>query len=948
MTRRTILVVLAGVVLIGAAVFLIGGTKPNTVKGGNGDDNLSGGPGTDRLLGLAGDDELYGGEGPDGLFGNRGADDLRLGASGGSAQGGPDEDELAGGRGRDRLDGATEVDRLEGGPGADRLEGGRGNDELAGGEGGDSIFGEGDATTSPAGRGRFPLRGGRRPRRDRRLRPRGQRHSLGRPGRRYVRVRDPVTVAREKATVSVARDWPLTAAWFLWSLCAVMIFSSLALDALTPNLLAPPERPGLGLAVFTALLSLACPTIGVLVVSRLPRNLVGWIFCGVGLIYGARRLAAAYTDHALLVRPSLPGGDLSAWASTILGLPLLVAFGVFLTLLFPEGRPPSRSWKWAAWGAVCGTALICLSEALRFGPLPAYYFVSNPLGLADAPGGLPVRRLLDASYLAGGALLSLASAASIVLLLVRLRRAGGDGRQQLGWFACAAIPALAGGMLLLLDRAVEKLSLLFFGQAVRPLLQVAGSFGVFVRQDRTLGPLAELRLETTLELLIVVALFFVPVFTGVAVLRHRLYDVDAVINRALVYGSLTAVVAALYVLLVAVFGALFRVGAGGNLVVSLVATGLVAVLFQPLRARLQDGVDRLMYGQRRDPYAALSRLGERLEAAFVPEAVLPTIVETVARAMGIPHAEISLKKDGGFETASVYGSPAGVPTILTLRHGKDQIGRLILSPPSPDEPFSEADHRLLRDLARQAEVAVYAVRLTADLRRSRERLVTTREEERRRLRRDLHDGLGPSLAGLSFGLEAARRLVDERPEDATKLLAQLEEQTQETVVNIRRLVYGLRPPALDDLGLVPAIRQQAEAFGSLTEEAALGENVVAFSVATPEELPPLPAAVEVACYRIAQEALTNVVRHAGARSCRVRLSPRRDVLELEVTDDGVGLGENRGAGVGLASMRERAEELGGTCAIEDAPHGGTRVLARLPLEVSGAGYQAPGRDGGAP
>ena len=759
-------------------------------------------------------------------------------------------------------------------------------------------------------------------------------------------MRGPVTPVREKTILPAAKNWPLVAAWFSWALCVALISAGLALDALTPNFLAPPERPGLGLAVSTALLSLACPTVGVLVVSRLPRNPIGWIFCGVGLLYGARRLAAAYTDHALLVRPWLPGGDYAAWASTFLGLPLLVALGVLLALLFPDGRPQSRPWRWAAWAAVGGTALICLSETLRFGPLPAYYFVANPLGLADAPGGLPVRPLLDVSYLVGGALLSAACVASIASLLLRLGRASGDERQQLGWFAYAAVPALVGGVLLLLDRVTEKFSLLFFGQAVRPLLRVAGNLGVFVRQDRTLGPLAELRLETTLEFLTVLALFFVPVFTGVAVLRHRLYDVDAVINRTLVYGALTTAVVVLYVALVAVFGALFRVGAGDNLAVSLVATGLVAALFQPLHARLQRGVDRMMYGQRREPYAALSRLGERLEAALAPEAVLPTIVETVAQAMKVPYAEISLEKDGRFEIAAVYGSPANEPTVLPLRHGEDQIGRLVLSPLSPGEPFSEADHRLLRDLARQAEVAVYAVRLTADLKRSRERLVAAREEERRRLRRDLHDGLGPSLAGLSFGLEAARRLVDERPEDAAKLLVRLEDQTRETVVNVRRLVYGLRPPALDDLGLVPAIRQQAEALGTLDGGTKPGGDVTAFWVEAPEELPPLPAAVEVACYRIAQEAITNVARHAGARSCRVRLSAQEDALELEVTDDGRGTGEDRGVGVGLASMRERAEELGGTCTIGKNHQGGTCVLARLPLGVSGYGHRGSGKDGG--
>ena len=260
---------------------------------------------------------------------------------------------------------------------------------------------------------------------------------------------------------------------------------------------------------------------------------------------------------------------------------------------------------------------------------------------------------------------------------------------------------------------------------------------------------------------------------------------------------------------------------------------------------------------------------------------------------------------------------------------------------APGEGFSGADRRLLEDLARQAEVAVHAVRLTADLQRSRERLVTTREEERRRLRRDLHDGLGPTLASFALKVDAARKLVSRKPEDAKMLLSRLKEQTQDTVTDVRRLVYGLRPPALDDLGLVAAIRQQAESQGFVAYEdfsgaagdGVSGESGLVFSLEAPGDMPTLPAAVEVAAYRIAQEAITNVARHAHAKTCRVRLSVDRGsgVLEVEITDDGAGVPEVRVAGVGLSSMRERAEELGGTLAVEPKPEGGTRVLARLPL-----------------
>ena len=234
---------------------------------------------------------------------------------------------------------------------------------------------------------------------------------------------------------------------------------------------------------------------------------------------------------------------------------------------------------------------------------------------------------------------------------------------------------------------------------------------------------------------------------------------------------------------------------------------------------------------------------------------------------------------------------------------------------------------------------MHAVRLTDDLQRSRERLVATREEERRRLRRDLHDGIGPTLTGLALQLNAAHKLVmGNEPKDAGEMLARLEERTEDTIAEMRRLIYGLRPPALDDLGLIPSICQQAQSQGLVdvpigTDKDERRESRPVFSMEAPEKLPPLPAAVEVACYRIAQEAITNVARHAQANTCLVRLSvdEAAGTLALEVIDDGVGMSEDRVAGVGLSSMRERAEELGGTLAVELRQEGGTRVLARLPL-----------------
>jgi signal transduction histidine kinase len=230
----------------------------------------------------------------------------------------------------------------------------------------------------------------------------------------------------------------------------------------------------------------------------------------------------------------------------------------------------------------------------------------------------------------------------------------------------------------------------------------------------------------------------------------------------------------------------------------------------------------------------------------------------------------------------------------------------------------------LEDLARQAGVAAHAVRLTADLQRSRERLVTSREEERRRLRRDLHDGLGAQLAGLNVQAGVLRRLIPHDPEAADGLVVELREEMRAAIGDIRRLVYDLRPPALDDLGLSGALERLAERYG------AEGDGL-RVRIETPEQLPPLPAAVEVAVYRVAQEALTNVVRHAGAGECIVRLATANGWLKMEITDNGIGIAEEHDPGVGLLSMRERAAELGGSCEIESPTAGGTRLLVHLPL-----------------
>jgi signal transduction histidine kinase len=555
-------------------------------------------------------------------------------------------------------------------------------------------------------------------------------------------------------------------------------------------------------------------------------------------------------------------------------------FSLFL-YLFPNGRFVPR---WTRWVALVWIAWL----------LPRYWFPNWP------PTG-------SNTWLAWTNLFIWLSAlgTAIYSQAYRYRRISNKvQRQQTKWAVFGIVTALTG--------------FLIFNVAVSAIALPAPS---------SADALAALMIGAAL---MYSALLLIPLSIGIAVLRYHLFDIDIIINRTLVYGALTVSVVGIYVLVVGYLSVLFRTAGGqGHLAISVLATGLVALLFQPLRNGLQRGINRLMYGERDDPYAVLSRLGQRLEATLASEAVLPTIVETVKESLKLPYTAITLKQDDAFVVVAASGTPVSEALCLPLVYQNKPVGQLLLGPRAPDENFSSADRRLLDDLAREAGVAVHAVRLTtnlqrmtADLQRSRERLVTTREEERRRLRRDLHDGLGPTLASLVQLLDTARTLVARDPDAAVELLGDLKGQVKTTITDIRRLVYALRPPALDELGLVLAISEHIAHYNQ--------PNGLQVSIDVPKRLPSLSAAVEVAAYHIALEAVTNVARHAHAQTCRIRLSLEGGLC-LEITDDGDGLPADFHAGVGLTSMRERAAELGGECRIEPGAMHGTRVWARLPF-----------------
>ncbi|MBI5670417.1 MAG: GAF domain-containing sensor histidine kinase [Chloroflexi bacterium] len=642
---------------------------------------------------------------------------------------------------------------------------------------------------------------------------------------------------------------------------------------------------------FTPVLTLTYGVVGALVASRHPRNPIGWIFSAIGFLSALNMLSAGYAsyDKLVLMNVSLPGTVMVGWLSTWIWIPNALLPITFTLLLFPDGKLLSTRWRPVAWAAGLGIAVYTFSMAIYPDSLEGMRFIGfHPFGIEDPAD------FRNALMTVAAPLLLLGIFGSIASIVVRFRKAAGIERAQLKWLTIAGVIVVAGNIL-------GAIPWLIWGDS--PITQ---------------------------ELWIVIidiTLVNIVIATGFAILRYQLWDIHILVNRTLVYGSLTALVVVLYVVIVGALGMLLQTG--GSLPISLFGTGIVAISFQPLRERLQRGVNRLMYGERDDPYAVLGRLSERLEVVVASQSVLPTIVETVAEALKLPYAAIALKDGDYFKVVAEYTRSSGYNHVLAdetetlpLVYQTEPIGQMILAPRTLGESFSLTDRRLLETIARQAGIAAYNVRLTQDLQRSRERLVTTREEERRRLRRDLHDGLGPVLAAMSFKLDAVHNLADSNPIAIKKMAVELKTEMQEALADIRRIAYDLRPPALDELGLV----------GALKEHIASNNQVqgVQITLEAPESTPPLPAAVEVAAYRIALEAMTNVSRHAAAEHCCVRLSLSGDLC-LEVTDDGRGLPNVIRAGVGLTSMRERAEELGGTCITEALPHGGTGVMARLPL-----------------
>lgn len=611
--------------------------------------------------------------------------------------------------------------------------------------------------------------------------------------------------------------------------------------------------------------ALTFPLVGAFLLAHRSRPPAAWLMC-----VGGSACAVNVLGTALMLRSGAQGDLLAAgihrYAAGVGWAVGGVTLAVLLPLYSPDGRLPSRRWRPVVALSVVAMAVEMFRVVVRPSPplndYPLPKLLPNPLAIeALTPYGVVLQRGM-LTLIMGLAVLAMLS------LALRLRRADPVMRRQIAW----------------------------------PL----GAFAVYIAC--MLGGDDWVPVATVWTGLIPVAITF-------SVLRHRLYGIDTVISRAFVAAGLIAAVSVVY------FGAGAVAGfalSGYDRVGGLVAALLAGVFFHPLRTMLRRWADRLMYGTHGDPAALAARLTREVRQAE-PANALAAVASVVKDGLSVTGVAVEERSPGTrrVEIGLLGPTPRVVPLVW---HG-EPVGRLILGSPGPRRFAAAHNDRLIAVVTPYVADVVHAVTMTADLRRSRERILTAREEERRRLRRDLHDGLGHALTDMAMSINMARISLRSAPASADRLLAELREGMDTVGQEIRELVYGLRPPTLDELGLAGAVRALA----------ADGEPEVA--VETEGDLSDLPAATEVAAYRIAQEGLTNVRKHAGARSAVVSLC-RGESLVVRVQDDGAGLPEGPRAGVGLISMRERAAELGGTCVIGPAPGGGTVVEAVLPISTA--------------
>lgn len=661
---------------------------------------------------------------------------------------------------------------------------------------------------------------------------------------------------------------------------AVPLVSILLLPAsVWLDMLAPGSGPGEELTDGPGwpwtLNGLVLGVFALLVLLRDRRQVFGWALAFFALFWALDGFAQSYIRTGLRADDAWPGMTFALWFLNRFGAYLTVVMAVLL-LLFPTGRFLSgRS------GVVSRISVaVMVACGVVFLIVPAEGRLATDMVPADVdvdPTTLHALGGFGEPLATGAVILGVASfLVAMAMVVIRYRQSDGRVRDQMRWLLWSVVVI---AVVLLAGLVVDLPGVLgIFVVIVLP----AGAMTVALVQP-TLVPIQDLLGRT----LVLAAVLAVLVAADAAVLATLTLVLDDTLSQA----QVVAVVLAVAVL-----------------------------LYGPLRQRLSAAVRRVMLGERGNRYDAVAGLASTLETTDDSAEQLAAVARAVATAFGVSFVSVEVDRDHGERLVTTHGERPVEVRTLPITYRDATVGRLVLPARGLRSRLTPRDEELLGDLVRQAATAARASQLAAEVQRSRERLVAAREEERRRIRRDLHDGFGPALSGIVFQLEAARMTVERDPAGARDQLEAVSAHVQDVVADVRRLVHDLRPPALDDRGLVGAVRQQAESLALPLEVEAADELAEH-----------LPAAVEVAAFRIVGEALNNVARHAGAAAARVRLTVADDVLTVEIADDGVGIAPDRIAGVGLSSLRERAAELGGTTTITSPSGGGTVVRARLPL-----------------
>jgi signal transduction histidine kinase len=695
---------------------------------------------------------------------------------------------------------------------------------------------------------------------------------------------------------------PVRLAWGIGVCSAVLVMASgvlLVLDwraidsLLTAQVLYFLQAPVVGI-------------LGVLIAARRPRNPIGWLLLAIAAA-GAIYLAADFIAIRGLLSGASPRSWVAwpAWVFNNTGTLGALLLG-FVILFFPDGRLlPGRRWRVVLWVMLAIVATAIASSTLGTSPIqlsPRLPNVPNPLA-ASAPGGLLSGNGPGSTF---GLLLLLVLVFAVAVL--RFRRSRSAERSQLRWFAYTAIAGLA---LLVSGFALPGAG----SGGPSDVAWGAGSFVLFV---------------------------LVPATIGLAIMRHGLYDIDVFISRTIVYGSLAVFITAVYVGIAVGIGTLVGSGGKPNLGLSILATAIVAVGFQPLRERLQTIANRLVYGKRATPYEVLSQFSERVAESYASDEVLPRMARVLAEGTAADLAEVWLRSGGVMRRAAAFPaeSPeqmevlldsaggASIPQAVStvdVRHQGELLGALTVTK-RRGESLTPIEIKLMDDLARQAGLVLKNVGLTADLqarlddpRASRQRLVAAQDGERRRLERNLHDGAQQHLVALKVKLGLVEMLLTRDPLKARATIGDLKGTADEALETLRDLARGIYPPLLADKGLAAALQSQA------------GKATVAVRVDA-DGVGRYTQETEAALYFCTLEALQNVQKYAAASGVVVRLREDGEELVGEVTDDGCGFdvaAVTRGAG--LTNMEDRLDALGGTMEITSAPGAGTTLRARVPV-----------------